>query len=80
MTNSSIFPQHIPDALWVTGVTRSHRLCGRAEYPVAFVDQHGRLSLEIFGIDGVLFLSLLKCLGIVLALETEIPQQDVKYF
>lgn len=46
----------------------------------AFVDQHGWRSLEIFGIDGVLFLSLLKCLGIVLALEAEIPQQDVEYF
>lgn len=53
VTNSSICPQHIPDALWVTDVTRSHRLCGRAEYLVAFADQDGRRSPKIFGIDGV---------------------------
>lgn len=58
----------------------SRALRGLTQYPLAFVDQHGRRSPEIFGIDGVLLLSLLKCLGIVLALEAEIPQQDVKYF
>lgn len=45
---------------------------------VGFVDQHGRRSSEIE--TEVLFLSLPKCLGIVLALEAEIPQQDAEYF